>query len=91
MQERQDNIINCLAAQMKQTFQEEDERVARAVAEKEAAWEEELKEKEEKHTAELKSIAEYRATVVRILSKKEEFNGTDILLGRILGKSSIFF
>ncbi|XP_006268938.3 cilia- and flagella- associated protein 210 [Alligator mississippiensis] len=72
MQERQDNIINCLAAQMKQTFQEEDERVARAVAEKEAAWEEELKEKEEKHTAELKSIAEYRATVMKVKKEKEQ-------------------
>uniref|UniRef100_A0A8C4YC82 Trichohyalin-plectin-homology domain-containing protein n=1 Tax=Gopherus evgoodei TaxID=1825980 RepID=A0A8C4YC82_9SAUR len=70
MQERRDIITNRLVAQMKQTFESIDERVARDVAEREAEWEKELKEKEEKTKAELKSIAEHRATVVRYLKKK---------------------
>uniref|UniRef100_A0A8C0GIK5 Trichohyalin-plectin-homology domain-containing protein n=1 Tax=Chelonoidis abingdonii TaxID=106734 RepID=A0A8C0GIK5_CHEAB len=70
MQERRDITTNHLVAQMKQTFERIDERVARDVAEREAEWEKELKEREEKTKAELKSIAEHRATVVRYLKKK---------------------
>nr|XP_048725943.1 protein CFAP210-like [Caretta caretta] len=66
MQERRDITINHLAEQMKQTFERIDERVARDVAEREAEWEKELKEKEEKTKAELKSIAEHRATVCHL-------------------------
>ncbi|XP_039351223.1 coiled-coil domain-containing protein 173 isoform X4 [Mauremys reevesii] len=71
MQERRDIITNRLVAQMKQTFERIDERVARDVAEREAEWEKELKEKEEKTKAELKSIAEHRATVIKMKEERE--------------------
>ncbi|XP_075789697.1 cilia- and flagella- associated protein 210 isoform X2 [Pelodiscus sinensis] len=71
MQERRDIITNRLVAQMKQTFENIDERVARVVAEKEAEWEKERKEKEEKNKAELKSIAEHRATVIKMREEQE--------------------
>uniref|UniRef100_A0A8C4YCH8 Trichohyalin-plectin-homology domain-containing protein n=1 Tax=Gopherus evgoodei TaxID=1825980 RepID=A0A8C4YCH8_9SAUR len=71
MQERRDIITNRLVAQMKQTFESIDERVARDVAEREAEWEKELKEKEEKTKAELKSIAEHRATVAEKRAKEQ--------------------
>ncbi|XP_065416806.1 cilia- and flagella- associated protein 210 isoform X2 [Chrysemys picta bellii] len=72
MQERRDIITNHLAAQMKQTFERIDERVARDVAEREAEWEKELKEREEKTKAELKSIAEHRATVIKMKGEREK-------------------
>ncbi|XP_053900238.1 cilia- and flagella- associated protein 210 isoform X1 [Malaclemys terrapin pileata] len=72
MQERRDIITNHLAAQMKQTFERIDERVARDVAEREAEWEKELKEREEKNKAELKSIAEHRATVIKMKGEREK-------------------
>ncbi|XP_038278197.1 coiled-coil domain-containing protein 173 isoform X6 [Dermochelys coriacea] len=71
MQERRDITINRLVEQMKQTFERIDERVARDVAEREAEWEKELKEKEEKNKAELKSIAEHRATVIKMKGERE--------------------
>ncbi|XP_074858114.1 cilia- and flagella- associated protein 210 isoform X2 [Carettochelys insculpta] len=72
MQEQRDNITNHLAALMKQTFEGIDERVARDMAEKEAEWEKERKEKEEKKKAELKSIAEHRAAVIKMKEEREK-------------------
>ncbi|KAM8806655.1 cilia- and flagella- associated protein 210-like [Eudromia elegans] len=74
MQERQDNIVNRLAAQMIEAFKMEDDRVARDIAKKEAKQEQERKDKEEKKKADIESIAEHRATVMRMKAerKKEE-------------------
>uniref|UniRef100_A0A8C2U8E8 Trichohyalin-plectin-homology domain-containing protein n=1 Tax=Coturnix japonica TaxID=93934 RepID=A0A8C2U8E8_COTJA len=67
-QERQDKIVSQLAAQMNVALKMEDERLARDIARKEAAYEKEQKEKEAKKKAAIESIAEYRATVVRKLT-----------------------
>uniref|UniRef100_A0A8C3RTK1 Trichohyalin-plectin-homology domain-containing protein n=1 Tax=Chelydra serpentina TaxID=8475 RepID=A0A8C3RTK1_CHESE len=71
MQEHRDITTNRLVEQMKQTFEKIDERVARDVAEREAEWEKELKEKDEKNKAELKSIAEHRASVAEKRAKEQ--------------------
>ncbi|XP_015723961.1 coiled-coil domain-containing protein 173 [Coturnix japonica] len=70
-QERQDKIVSQLAAQMNVALKMEDERLARDIARKEAAYEKEQKEKEAKKKAAIESIAEYRATVVKRKLEKE--------------------
>ncbi|NWX98122.1 CC173 protein, partial [Nothoprocta ornata] len=74
MQEHQDTIVNRLAALMNEAFKMEDDRVARDIAKKEAKQEQERKDKEEKKKADIESIAEHRATVMRMKAerKKEE-------------------
>ncbi|NWJ05674.1 CC173 protein, partial [Crypturellus undulatus] len=74
MQEHQDTIVNRLAAQMNEAFKMEDDCVARDIAKKEAKQEQERKKKEEKKKADIESVAEYRATVMRMKAerKKEE-------------------
>ncbi|XP_025902506.1 coiled-coil domain-containing protein 173-like [Nothoprocta perdicaria] len=74
MQEHQDTIVNRLAAQMNEAFKMEDDRIARDIGKKEAKQEQECKDKEEKKKADIESIAEHRATVMRMKAerKKEE-------------------
>ncbi|XP_043931429.1 coiled-coil domain-containing protein 173 isoform X2 [Protopterus annectens] len=60
---QQDRITQLLAAQLKKKLDDEDERIARAVAEQEAKREKEFQEKEEKRMAELKSISEHRISM----------------------------
>ncbi|NXA52108.1 CC173 protein, partial [Nothocercus julius] len=74
MQEHQDTIVNRLAAQMNAAFKMEDDRVARDIAKKEAKQEQEHKDKEEKKKADIESIAEHRANVMKMKAerKKEE-------------------
>lgn len=65
MEEHRDNITSRLLAHMKKEADDEDERIARDIAETDAQLERERKEKEEKNNAELKSITEHRMNVVR--------------------------
>ncbi|XP_015214435.1 cilia- and flagella- associated protein 210 [Lepisosteus oculatus] len=59
-QQQKERMVELLAAQLQQKESSEDEVIARAVAEREAKLEKELKEKEEKKKAELGSIAAHR-------------------------------
>nr|XP_013815929.1 PREDICTED: coiled-coil domain-containing protein 173 [Apteryx mantelli mantelli] len=72
MQEHQDTIVNRLAAQMNKAFKMEDDRVARDIAKKEAKQEKEHKDKEEKKKADIESIAEHRATVMKMKVEREK-------------------
>ncbi|NXD06154.1 CC173 protein, partial [Nothocercus nigrocapillus] len=74
MQEHQDTIVNRLAAQMNAAFKMEDDRVARDIAKKEAKQEQERKDKEGKKKADIESVAEHRANVMKMKAerKKEE-------------------
>ncbi|KAG9477294.1 hypothetical protein GDO78_002602 [Eleutherodactylus coqui] len=67
--ECRDKITELLAAQMKQKFDDEEERLTRALEEMEAKLEKESKEKEEKRKADLKAITEHR---IATRKKKEE-------------------
>ncbi|XP_068101669.1 cilia- and flagella- associated protein 210 [Hyperolius riggenbachi] len=66
--ERRDQITELLAAQMKQKFDDEGQRIAKAVAELEARSKKETDEKEEKIKADIKAITEHRLAMRR---KKE--------------------
>ncbi|XP_074001858.1 cilia- and flagella- associated protein 210-like [Numenius arquata] len=70
-QERQDKIVSQLAAQMKEALKREDDRVARDIEKKEAEEEKKRKEKEAKEKAAIESIAEHRATVMKMKVEKE--------------------
>ncbi|NXN24803.1 CC173 protein, partial [Nycticryphes semicollaris] len=70
-QERQDKIVSQLAAQMKEALTREDDRVARDIEKKEAEQEKKRKEKEAKEKAAIESIAEHRATVMKMKVEKE--------------------
>ncbi|KAM5279912.1 cilia- and flagella- associated protein 210 [Ctenodactylus gundi] len=70
MEERRERINNFLSEIMKEKLDNEDLIIARDIAEAEAEWEKKEKEKCEKNKAELKAIAEYRATVMK--NKEEE-------------------
>ncbi|NXS97727.1 CC173 protein, partial [Jacana jacana] len=70
-QERQDKIISQIAAQMKEALKREDDRLARDIEKKEAELEKKRKEKEAKEKAAIESIAEYRATVMKMKVEKE--------------------
>uniref|UniRef100_A0A8B9P0F1 Trichohyalin-plectin-homology domain-containing protein n=1 Tax=Apteryx owenii TaxID=8824 RepID=A0A8B9P0F1_APTOW len=72
MQEHQDTIVNRLAAQMNKAFKMEDDRVARDIAKIEAKQEKERKDKEEKKKADIESIAEHRATVMKMKVEREK-------------------
>ncbi|XP_035186793.1 coiled-coil domain-containing protein 173 [Oxyura jamaicensis] len=70
-QERRDKIVTQLAAQMSEVLKMEDDRLARDIAKKEAEQEKKNKEKEAKTKAAIESIAEHRATVVKMKLEKE--------------------
>ncbi|NXN09244.1 CC173 protein, partial [Indicator maculatus] len=70
-QERQNKIVNQLAAQMNEALKREDDRLAREIAKKEAEQERKRKEKKAKEKAAIESIAEHRATVMKMKAEKE--------------------
>ncbi|KAK6483107.1 coiled-coil domain-containing protein 173-like [Huso huso] len=70
--QQRDQIIELLAKQMQEKQCNEDEIIARAVAEQEAKEERKLKEKEEKRIAELKSISTHRVTMIKQKEEKEK-------------------
>lgn len=65
MDEQREQISNRYLAQMKKEALDEDERIAREIAETEEEEARVRKEKEEKNKAELQSIKEHRISVVR--------------------------
>ncbi|XP_050832772.1 cilia- and flagella- associated protein 210 isoform X1 [Serinus canaria] len=71
VQEQRDKIISRLAEQMSETLRKEDDRLARDVARIEAEEEKKRKEKEAKQKAAIESIAEHRATVMKLKEEKE--------------------
>ncbi|XP_037705382.1 coiled-coil domain-containing protein 173 [Choloepus didactylus] len=70
MEERRERINNFLSELIKEKLDNEDLIIARDSAEAEAEWEKREREKYEKNKAELKTIAEYRAIVMK--NKEEE-------------------
>ncbi|XP_009980050.1 PREDICTED: coiled-coil domain-containing protein 173, partial [Tauraco erythrolophus] len=70
-QEHQDKIVSQLAEQMNKALKREDDRLARDIAKKEAEQEKKRKEKEAKEKAAIESIAEHRATVMKMKVEKE--------------------
>ncbi|XP_075612824.1 cilia- and flagella- associated protein 210 [Balearica regulorum gibbericeps] len=70
-QEHQDKIVSQLAVQMNEALKREDDRLARDIAKKEAEQEKKREEKEAKEKAAIESIAEHRATVMRMKVEKE--------------------
>ncbi|XP_010115318.1 PREDICTED: coiled-coil domain-containing protein 173, partial [Chlamydotis macqueenii] len=70
-QEHQDKIVRQLAVQMNEALKREDDRLARDIARKEAEQEKKRKEKEAKEKAAIESIAEHRATVMKMKVEKE--------------------
>ncbi|KFV72443.1 Coiled-coil domain-containing protein 173, partial [Struthio camelus australis] len=72
MQEHQDIIVNRLAAQMSEAFKMEDDRIAKDIVKQEAKQEKERKDKEEKKKADIESIAEHRATVMKMKAEREK-------------------
>uniref|UniRef100_A0A670XRC3 Trichohyalin-plectin-homology domain-containing protein n=1 Tax=Pseudonaja textilis TaxID=8673 RepID=A0A670XRC3_PSETE len=82
MEEQRERITSRLLARMKKKMGDEDERIAREIAEKEEEQAKEEQAKEEKLQADLKSIAEHRANVVRKNPEKEErLEGQKLLIG----------
>ncbi|XP_053215966.1 cilia- and flagella- associated protein 210 isoform X3 [Podarcis raffonei] len=77
MEEHRDNITSRLLAHMKKEADDEDERIARDIAETDAQLERERKEKEEKNNAELKSITEHRMNVVEKKLKEDREKQAD--------------
>lgn len=65
MEERRDQISSRYLAQMKKQALDEDERIAREIAETDEQEAREAEVKKEKHIAELQSIKEHRMDVVR--------------------------
>ncbi|XP_007421911.1 coiled-coil domain-containing protein 173 [Python bivittatus] len=72
MEEQRERITNRLLARMKKKTDDEDERIAREIAEAEEERARELKAKEEKLQADLKSIAEHRINVIKMKEEKEK-------------------
>ncbi|XP_069637464.1 cilia- and flagella- associated protein 210 [Haliaeetus albicilla] len=70
-QEHQDKIVYQLAVQMNEALKREDDRLAKDIAKKEAEQEKKRKEKEAKEKAAIESIAEHRATVMKMKVEKE--------------------
>ncbi|KFP77557.1 Coiled-coil domain-containing protein 173, partial [Apaloderma vittatum] len=71
-EERQDKIFHQLAAQMNVALKSEDNRLARDIAKKEAEHEKKRQEKEAKVKAAIESIAEHRATVMKMKEEKKK-------------------
>ncbi|XP_042302615.1 coiled-coil domain-containing protein 173 [Sceloporus undulatus] len=72
MEEHRENISKYLLQQMKQKTDDEDERIAREIAETEEELEKERKAKEEKNKADLKSIKDHRISVIKMKEEKEK-------------------
>ncbi|XP_026540841.1 coiled-coil domain-containing protein 173 [Notechis scutatus] len=72
MEEQRERITNRLLARMKKKMGDEDERIAREIAEKEEEQAKEEQAKEEKLQADLKSIAEHRVNVIKMKEEKEK-------------------
>ncbi|KFV71124.1 Coiled-coil domain-containing protein 173, partial [Dryobates pubescens] len=71
IQERQNKIVNQLAAQMNEALKREDDLIAAEIAKKEAEQERKFKEKKAKEKAAIESIAEHRATMMKMKAEKE--------------------
>ncbi|XP_066468273.1 cilia- and flagella- associated protein 210 isoform X2 [Tiliqua scincoides] len=72
MEEHREQISNRFLAQMKKQGLDEDERIAREIAETEEEEAQERKAKEEKNKADLQSIKEYRMSVIKMKEDKEQ-------------------
>ncbi|KAJ6660739.1 hypothetical protein lerEdw1_017365 [Lerista edwardsae] len=72
MEERRDQISSRYLAQMKKAALDEDERIAREIAETDEEEARELKAREEKHNADLQSIKEHRMHVIRTKEEKAQ-------------------
>ncbi|XP_032072633.1 coiled-coil domain-containing protein 173 isoform X1 [Thamnophis elegans] len=84
MEEQRERITNRLLARSKKKMGDEDERVAREIAEKEEEQAKEEQAKEEKLQADLKSIAAHRINVIKKKEEKEKeekLEGQKILIG----------
>ncbi|XP_076198763.1 cilia- and flagella- associated protein 210-like [Aptenodytes patagonicus] len=71
MQERNDKAVEQLTAQMNRACKIEDDRLARGAAEVEDEYQKKTKETEEKKKSAVESIAEHRATVMKMKEEKE--------------------
>ncbi|XP_059676527.1 cilia- and flagella- associated protein 210-like [Gavia stellata] len=71
MQEHKDKAVEQLTAQMNEACKIEDDRLARGAAEVEDEYQMKNKEKEAKKKAAIESIAEHRATVMKMKVEKE--------------------
>ncbi|TRZ27000.1 hypothetical protein HGM15179_000045 [Zosterops borbonicus] len=71
VQEQQDKVISRVAGQMSKALKMDDKQLARDVARIEAEQEKKNKEKEAKQKAAIESIAEHRATVMKLKEEKE--------------------
>ncbi|PKU49427.1 hypothetical protein llap_292 [Limosa lapponica baueri] len=71
VQEHKDKAFEKLAAQMNEACKMEDERLARGAAEVEDEYQIKNKEKEAKKKAAIESIADYRATAMKMKVEKE--------------------
>ncbi|NWR59398.1 CC173 protein, partial [Bucorvus abyssinicus] len=70
-QEHQDKIVSQLAVQINEALKREDDRLARDIAKKQAEEEKKRKENEAKKKAAIASIAEHRATMMKMKVEKE--------------------
>ncbi|XP_027767364.1 coiled-coil domain-containing protein 173-like isoform X1 [Empidonax traillii] len=71
MQKDKDKAFENLSAQMNEAFKIEDDRLARRAAEVEAEYQVKKQEKEARQKAAIESIAEHRATVMKMKEEKE--------------------
>ncbi|XP_027492818.1 coiled-coil domain-containing protein 173-like [Corapipo altera] len=71
MQKQTDKAFEKLSAQMNKAFKIEDDCLVRGAAEVEAEYQMKNKEKEARQKAAIESIAEYRATVIKMKEEKE--------------------
>ncbi|KAM6259552.1 cilia- and flagella- associated protein 210-like [Spheniscus humboldti] len=71
MQEHKDKAFEQLTAQMNRACKIEDDRLARGAAEVEDEYQKKTKETEEKKKSAIESIAEHRATVMKMKEEKE--------------------
>ncbi|XP_025924297.1 uncharacterized protein LOC112967522, partial [Apteryx rowi] len=72
MQEHQDKAIKQLTAQMKEAFKMEDDRIAKGAADIEEEYQKKNKEKEAKTRANIESISEHRASVMKMKVEREK-------------------
>nr|XP_060634721.1 cilia- and flagella- associated protein 210 [Anolis sagrei ordinatus] len=86
MEVHRENITYRLLKQMQKKIDDEDERIAREIAETEEEIENECKAREEKNKADLKSIKEHRLGVIKMKEEKEKqekIEAKEILKGQI--------
>ncbi|XP_042192406.1 coiled-coil domain-containing protein 173 isoform X2 [Callorhinchus milii] len=82
IEEHRNRMLEVLGKQLKDKIEDEDDRIKRATAEMEAKSEKEIREKEEKRMADLKSIAEHRIMMLKAKEdqeKEERIEGLEIL------------